>query len=313
MVDTPENIKLKGKGKIAAGIAMIAFAPFTRGAGFIAMGVGATVGILGGIGGKAISWCCSDPDNKAYWQKKSQQARSWGTKAFLGGAFFAASPIVAGVSVIAEGAYNQTGKNEYGIMPSLRVVARFTSGGLPQPGDPVLSQEPSLPNQQSNTQHPPLNQMQPVKSISNIDSIVNAPSFKQAQTAYKDEILGNSKDQRYIMREPEICENGNYKAVFVPPEYKGREDTCPKELQVEQIFNKDMEVIEINAGAKATCISPPIRKSESEWGMKKYEKGVSISGEPPQSVQNMREGLSQEACSSLPAPNVKQSEQGRGK
>ncbi|MCT4634847.1 MAG: hypothetical protein N4A31_01185 [Rickettsiales bacterium] len=309
-LDKEKNIKFKGKGKVLAGMAMMVAAPITSFVGMISMGFGATVGIIGGIGGKAISWCCSDPNNKAYWQQKSKKARSWGTKAFLGGAPFFISPLIAGMAIVGEGLYNQTGKNEYGLMPSLRAVARLTSGGLPQPGDPVLSQEPSLPNQQSNAQHPPLNQFQPVKSISNMSSIVNAPSFKEAQTAYKEELGKTSEDQRYVMGEPQACGNGNYKAVFVPPEYKGKVKECPKELQVEQIFNKDMEVIGIEAGANATCISPPIRKSKSEWGMKKYENGVSISGGPPQLVQNMRGGLVQESSHHPPPPpNVKERRQ----
>lgn len=313
MSDKEESIKLRGKGKIVAGIAMMILAPATRFVGMISMGLGATVGIIGGIGGKVISWCCSDPDNKAYWQNKSKQARSWGTKAFLGGALFFGSPILAGIATLGEGLYNQTGKNEYGLLPTLRAAARFTSGGLPQPGDPVLSQEPSLPNQQSNTQHPPLNQMQPIKSLSSMASITNATNFEQAQSAYRNELGKIREDQRYVMGEPQDCGNGNYKAIFVPPEYTGRVEECPKELQVEQTFNQDMQVIGVKAGSKATCTLPPI-KTASGFEMNKCDNGKTIDCRSSSvDAQNMQKGLSQETSSSLPALNAKQPEQGRGK
>lgn len=290
---TESRIRLEGKGKIVAGIAMIAFAPFTRAAGGIMMGIGASVGIFGGIAGKAISWCCSDLDNKAYWQKKSQEARSWGTKAFFGGVTCALFPYIAGATAIVEGAYNQTGQNQYGIMPALREIASVTSGGLPQPGDPALSQDVPPPAQQSNMQHPPLNQMQPVKSISNMALVANSQNFDQAQAAYRDELRKTSENQRYVMGEPQACGDGNFKAIFVPPEYKGNEAGCPPELQVEQIFNKDMQVIEVNPGIKSTCTPPPI-KTPTGFEVKRYENGKTIDCmAAAQSAQNMQNGLGQ--------------------
>lgn len=297
------------KGVIKFGLGIISWGyPASFALGAISCGAAILSGIVAG-GSKLVSIISPNPNTKDKWNNRSKKCISFGTKAMIRGGSLLIPFVGAGL-LMADGAQNvYTGKNSF-FNKWQDGAATYTSGlgrkNTPPLSPPVIDSPPH----QSNNQHASsLNQIQPTRSISNMAAITNASNFDQAQSAYKDELCQTSEDQRYVMGEPQACGNGNYKAIFTPPEYRGRESECPKGLQVEQIFNQDMQVIAVNPGDEATCVLPPI-KTPSGFDVKKCENGVSINCRAAaQSVQNMQQNGLGQGVSNIPPPPGKKTQQ----
>ncbi len=310
MPEEEKSVRRKAGAKVAGGIAMMVFAPITSIVGFGTTILGAATGIIGGGGAKLISMGYSDPDKKALWQERSQRARSFGTKAFLGGLILS-FPYAAGSIAILEGGVQALADDDsYGMWPALKSVARLTSGGLPQPGDPVNDLTPvvSPPQHHDAQPHRAQNidnqqQIQPAVSIST-DYIARAANFEEATKRYQEEIRKKPEAQKYKMVGDLVhLPNGSYEATYIHPSYTGAPEKCPEEFKVKQQFNDKMELIAAKIGPKAECIVPPIKEG-TEFKLLKLENGkVTDCKAAAQDAQAMREAGFGSQSYAGPAPN----------
>ena len=317
----PEEEKKSARGKagakIVGGIVMMAIAPITSAVGFGTAILGAATGTLGGGGAKLISMAYSDPDKKALWQERGQRARSVGTKAFLGGLILS-FPLVAGSLAILEGGAQAIANDDsYGMWPALKGIARFTSGGHSQPGDPVNDLAPVMaspphhddqPHQAQNASHQ--QQIQPAVSVST-EYIARAANFEEATNRYQEEVRKKPEAQKYKMVGDLVSlPNGCYEATYIHPSYAGDPTNCPEEFKVKQTFNDKMELMGVKIGQKAECTVPPIKQG-NEFKLLKHENGQVVDCRAAaQNAQAMRNAGLETTSHAGPAPSKAPQTQG---
>lgn len=295
-----KQIRYKGLRKVALGV--VSLIPVTSVVGGIifSLGVNASIGglVLRGVGWMTGSKTLSNA---------GKNLMSMGIKAMTTGGVMAI-PFAGGAALITEGAYNvTTGKQpsiygyEIGVEPMARKVARFVSG-LPQFGDPDYEHSitgwqnstPSTPEhnpqhqqqqqyvsrvytpsnngakQQSLSPHQVQSYASPVEKLepASIEHVAKQATYKDASKAYLDQASKPNVIKFEVHEIQKVDES--IVVTYKPPGWKKGDSG---DLLVTQTFNKDLELIKVDA-RKASCVTPPVKQEDGSFTIHSHDKGV---------------------------------------
>ena len=108
---------------------------------------------------------------------------------------------------------------------------------------------------------------------SQVSAVAGAQTFEKASEAYTAQSATPGVKKFEVAGRREL-DGGLTEITYAPPEYKGKE--CPKELLVVQTFDQQGDVVKVNPGTQANCITPPVKQQDGSFKFNRYDQGAEI-------------------------------------